>query len=89
MKSLARGNLLGEVEIVAAESPIYVQRYSAWSVPLLLLNDTPVAADPLSPGDVEALIRQRDITLKDPVEAFKETIIHSGYLSSIVALWAQ
>jgi predicted thioredoxin/glutaredoxin len=45
------------------------------------------ATDPVEYSELEAIIENRELVIRDPLEAFKNTIIHSGYLSSIVALW--
>lgn len=87
VKTLAGRDLLGEINIIVAETPFDVVRYGVWSVPLLVVDEKPVAADPLTPEEVEAVLNHREIPVRNPIEAFKDTVIHSGYLSSIVGLW--
>jgi predicted thioredoxin/glutaredoxin len=69
------------------ENPFQIINYKAWSVPWIIVDGQAAATDPVEYPELEAIIENRELVVRDPLEAFKNTIIHSGYLSSIVALW--
>jgi len=87
-KELASSGLLSSLRLVSAACPTALLAYSAWSVPWLVVDGKPAAADPLSVREVEAAAAGKSLVLeKDPCEAFVEAVLHSSYASSLVALW--
>ena len=87
VKKLIEENTISRVKLVSMENPFQIINYKAWSVPWVIVDGQAVAADPIEYPELEAIIENRELVIRDPLEAFKNTIIHSGYLSSIVALW--
>ena len=58
-----------------------------WSVPWILLDDAPVATDPVEPGEVEVIVAgQWSNKIRDPVGAFLETVLHSAYAAAVAYL---
>lgn len=87
VKDLGGRGLLDKVRITVADEPRYALGYGVFSVPWVTLNGVPVAADPVDAKEVEALVTGSRLGPRDPVEAVKKTILHSNYLSAVVALW--
>lgn len=80
--------LLERLEFIVAEHASVALKHRVWSVPWLLINGTPVAADPIEPEEVEAIIQGQNLGLsKGIVESFTDAIIHSVFASSQLALW--
>ncbi len=87
IKNLIEKNTISRVKLVLMENPFQIINYKAWSVPWIIVDGQAAATDPVEYSELEAIIENRELVVRDPLEAFKNTIIHSGYLSSIVALW--
>jgi len=80
---------LDRVEIVSTHDPVGsgVLAGRVWSVPWILLDGVPVATDPVEPGEVEAIVTgQWSNTVRDPVEAFLEAVLHSAYAAAVAYL---
>lgn len=87
VKGLAERSLLNKLVLYVACDPSYALKRGAFSVPWVVVDGVPTAADPVSVDEVELIIEGRSLEPLDPFTAIKNTILHSGYLSSIVALW--
>ncbi|MCC6041667.1 MAG: hypothetical protein LM554_00760 [Desulfurococcaceae archaeon] len=87
IKKLIEKNTISRVKLVSMENLFQIINYKAWSVPWIIVDGQAAATDPVEYPELEAIIENRELVVRDPLEAFKNTIIHSGYLSSIVALW--
>ena len=89
VKHLASKRLLDGVEIVSTHDPAGsgVLAGRIWSVPWILLDDAPVATDPVEPGEVKAIVTgQWSNEIGDPVGAFLETVLHSAYAAAVAYL---
>lgn len=84
---LHSSGLLAKLKVFIASEPVYAEKYFAWSVPWLVVRDTPAAADPIILEEVKAAIRGEALDPRNPVEAVKEALLHSGYALSVVATW--
>lgn len=77
-----------KVELVVGMYPSVAFKYRAWSVPWVTVDDKPVAADPIEPGELETIALGQVMSLsKSPIEAFEDTVLHSVFASSQLALW--
>ncbi len=87
VKHLHTAGLLDRVEITGSSRPGDAMRHIAWSVPWIIVDGQPAATDPVSPEEVEELVKEGRIPLpRDPVEAFMNTVLHSAYASSVALL---
>jgi len=87
---LEERGLLGKVDVVVAVDPwrsTSISRGIVWSVPWVIRDDgTPIAADPVSTDELEVIIQGGDMNIsKDPMDAFVEAVLHSGY-ATVVSL---
>jgi predicted thioredoxin/glutaredoxin len=88
VRHLAARELLDKVELIVADNPSIGLRHGAWSVPWVIVGWEPAAADPVTPQEVEAMVRNEIVSLPgDPVEAFMKTVLYSAYASSVVTVW--
>ena len=87
VKGLLERRLLDKLVLHVACDPSYALKRGAFSVPWVVVDGVPTAADPVSVDEVESIIEGKPLEPLDPVTAIKNTILHSGYLSSVVALW--
>lgn len=88
VKHLTAKGLINKVELIVADSPSIGLRHGAWSVPWVVVGWEPAAADPVTPQEVEAMVRNEAVSLpSDPVEVFMKTVLYSAYASSLVAVW--
>ena len=88
LKTLRERGLLNRLRILVADKPGVGLEKKAWSVPWLLVNGEPAAADPLEPWEVEAVLEGRSLQPpSDPAESFMTSVMHSSYASSLVVLW--
>lgn len=88
LRHLSTSGYLDRVDVIVAQTPLTAFKYRAWSVPWVLLGDEPVASDPVTPEEIEALIKGEEVPVyRDPVEAFMESVLHSVFASSQLVLW--
>ncbi|QOR94678.1 hypothetical protein IMZ38_01710 [Thermosphaera chiliense] len=88
LKTLSEKGLLNRLRILVADKPGVGFEKKAWSVPWLLVNGEPAAADPLEPWEVEAVLEGRGLQPPgDLAESFMTSVMHSSYASSLVVLW--
>jgi len=57
LKTLSEKGFLNRLRILVADKPSIGLEKKAWSVPWLLVNGEPAAADPLEPWEVEPCSR--------------------------------
>lgn len=89
LEGLDSRGLLGRVRVVDATlpGPTGVLWRGVWSVPWVVVDGEPAAADPVAPEEVEAMVEGRRLEPpRDPVRAFMETVMHSGYAASLVVV---
>lgn len=87
-KHLHGKGILDKVKVIVADNPFIAFKYGAWSVPWITVDGKPVAADPVEPVEIEALVLGGEFRFsKNPREALEDTLLHSVYLSSVVAIW--
>lgn len=84
---LHSSGLLAKLRVLIASEPVYAEKYFAWSIPWLIVKGAPAVADPITLEEVEAVIHGEALEPRNPVEAFKEALLHSGYALSVVATW--
>lgn len=87
---LYREGLLNLVDLIVAEDPWGAMGSSGglvWSVPWFIGDKgEPLAADPIGEGESTRILRGEPVELgKDPLEAFLDAVLHSGY-ATVVAL---
>lgn len=87
---LYREGLLNLVELIVADNPWRAMESSGglvWSVPWFIGDKgEPLAADPIGEGESTRILRGEPVELdKDPLEAFLDAVLHSGY-ATVVAL---
>ena len=88
LKTLGEKGFLNRLRILVANKPSIGFEKKAWSVPWLLVNSEPAAADPLEAWEVEAALEGRGLRPPaDPAESFMTSVMHSSYASSLVVLW--
>ncbi|KSW12055.1 hypothetical protein CF15_04555 [Pyrodictium occultum] len=89
VKHLAGKGLLDSVRLVSTAEPAASQVLgrSVWSVPWLVVDEVPVATDPVEPAEVEAiLLGEGPLEAGDPVEEFMEAVLHSAYAAAVAYL---
>ncbi len=87
VKYLAEKGKLDSVELVDVSDPRVVIRWGALSVPFVVYEGSPVAADPLEPREVEEMIEgvYRPV-VEDAIDAVRDALIHSSFAAAVALL---
>ncbi|MEB3779501.1 MAG: hypothetical protein GSR85_04640 [Desulfurococcales archaeon] len=88
IKYLYEKDLAGRLRIVNTSNTLNIPGFKIWSVPWITYKGKPIATDPVDGEEVEVLINGGNIEVKDPIEAFMNTILHSVLASAISVLHA-
>ncbi len=85
---LAERGLLGRVELVDASrsSVLRLLERGVVSVPWVEVDGEPVATDPVSVEELEAIIRGGRLSVDEPEEAVIEAVLHSAFLTAAALL---
>lgn len=76
--------LEGKVEVIDTTllGPSEALRRGVWSVPWMLVDGQPAAADPISVEEVKAALEGKRVRVEgDPAQMFMETVLHSSFAS--------
>ncbi len=86
IKYLYEKNLIDRIKIINTSMVHRLPGFKIWSVPWVVRNNKPVATDPVDGKELEALIEGNEIIIKDLVNAFMSSVLHSVLASAIAAL---
>jgi predicted thioredoxin/glutaredoxin len=84
LSELKGAGLAGKVKIIDTSllGPSGVLRHNVWSVPWMVVDGEPAAADPISLEEVKAALEGRKLVInEDYADLFMNTVLHSSYAS--------
>lgn len=85
-KQLKDKGLASKVSLREATSPVDHRGRLIWSVPWVILDGTPLAADPVDASVIEAALHGGQVQAGDYTTMFMEAVLHSALATSMVLL---
>ena len=87
VKNLVEVDLIDKIRLVDISSPKNFTKSRPWSVPWVVVDGKPIAADPIDIYEVAEIINDSWSRQIDIEEQFMKTVLSSAYASSLVYLW--